>query len=106
MKPSRTVLDGRTFDVGPAMVRGMSPAAKLLVGLLGCLLVFGVFRGADAQENWTRFRGPDGTGIADAPSIPAAFDEKDYRWQTALPGSGHSSPVLWGDKIFLTCRIE
>lgn len=54
-----------------------------------------------AQE-WTRFRGPNGTGVSDAKSIPVTFTEKDYNWQVKLPGTGHSSPVVWGDKIFVT----
>ncbi len=53
-----------------------------------------------AQE-WTRFRGPNGTGLSDATNLPAKWTEADYHWKAALPGQGHSSPVLWGDKIFL-----
>jgi len=56
----------------------------------------------DAQE-WTRFHGPNGQGIATsgAETIPSEFTEKDYQWQVGLPGIGHSSPVLWGKKVFL-----
>lgn len=54
-----------------------------------------------AQE-WTRFRGPNGTGISDAKTIPAKWTESDYNWKIELPGAGHSSPVLWGEKIFVT----
>ncbi len=54
-----------------------------------------------AQE-WARFRGPNGTGISPAKTIPTAWTEKDYNWKISLPGAGHSSPVLWGDRIFLT----
>jgi len=60
---------------------------------------------ADGQE-WTRFRGPDGTGIGKGESIPVSFTEADYRWKVKLPGTGHSSPVLWGDRIFLTCTDD
>ncbi|MCB1230188.1 MAG: PQQ-binding-like beta-propeller repeat protein [Verrucomicrobiae bacterium] len=55
----------------------------------------------NAQE-WTRFRGPNGSGIGDAPSMPAKFNEADFEWIIELPGTGHSSPVLWGKKLFLT----
>jgi outer membrane protein assembly factor BamB len=55
---------------------------------------------ASAQE-WTRFHGPNGTGESEATSIPAQWTEADYNWKVALPGVGHSSPVLWGKKIFL-----
>jgi outer membrane protein assembly factor BamB len=53
-----------------------------------------------AQE-WTRFRGPNGTGEAPAANIPAQWSEAEQNWKVELPGVGHSSPVLWGDKIFL-----
>lgn len=56
---------------------------------------------ATAQE-WTRFRGPNGSGVAVAPNLPVTFSEKDYNWDVELPGSGHSSPVIWKDRIFLT----
>jgi len=53
-------------------------------------------------QEWTRFRGPNGQGISDAKTIPVKWTEKDYNWKVELPGGGHSSPVLWGDKIFVT----
>jgi outer membrane protein assembly factor BamB len=56
--------------------------------------------GASAQE-WTRFRGPNGTGLSEAKHLPARWTEADHVWRVELPGQGHSSPVLWGEKIFL-----
>ena len=56
---------------------------------------------SSAQE-WTRFRGPNGTGISHAKTIPTKITDADVRWKVELPGTGHSSPVLWGDRIFLT----
>jgi len=60
---------------------------------------------SSAQE-WTRFRGPNGTGISEAKTIPTKWTEKDINWKVALPGEGHSSSVLWGNKIFLTSADE
>jgi outer membrane protein assembly factor BamB len=57
---------------------------------------------ASAQE-WTRFRGPNGTGLSEAKTIPVQWNEGDYNWKIKLPGGGHSSPVLWGDRIYLNC---
>ncbi|MDA1053326.1 MAG: PQQ-binding-like beta-propeller repeat protein [Planctomycetota bacterium] len=54
----------------------------------------------DAQE-WTRFRGPNGTGVSEATTIPAKWTAADYNWKVELPGLGHSSPAIWGDKVFL-----
>jgi len=54
-----------------------------------------------AQE-WTRFRGPNGTGISLAKGIPSKFTLSDATWRVALKGEGHSSPVLWGGRVFVT----
>ncbi len=53
-------------------------------------------------QQWSRFRGPNGQGISDAKTIPVKWMEKDYNWKIELPRGGHSSPVLWGDKLFVT----
>jgi outer membrane protein assembly factor BamB len=55
------------------------------------------------QANWPRFRGPNGQGVSQATSIPVTWTEKDYNWKVALPGGGESSPVVWGEKVFVTC---
>lgn len=54
------------------------------------------------SQEWTRFRGPNGSGINQRVSIPAVWAEKDFRWKISLPGDGHSSPVLWGHQLFVT----
>lgn len=59
--------------------------------------------------NWPSFRGPDGTGVADGQNPPVAFDVKkgeNVRWKTEIPGLGHSCPVVWGDRVFLTTAIS
>src|SRR4051812_20776574 len=55
---------------------------------------------SQAQE-WPRFRGANGSGLS-AANLPTRWTDKDYRWQVELPGPGHSSPVLWGDRLFVT----
>ncbi|MEA3224983.1 MAG: PQQ-binding-like beta-propeller repeat protein [Planctomycetota bacterium] len=52
---------------------------------------------------WPRFRGPNGQGISDAKAIPAKWTQSDYRWKIKLPGDGPSSPVVWDEKVFVTC---
>lgn len=54
-------------------------------------------------ENWPRFRGPNGQGISHAKTIPAKWTQDDYNWKVTLPGTGHSSPVVWDDVVFITC---
>ena len=57
-------------------------------------------------QQWTRFRGPNGSGVSRAQTIPAEWTEADFNWRVKLPGVGHSSPVLWKDRIFLTAADE
>ncbi len=54
------------------------------------------------SAEWTRFRGPNGTGVGTAESIPLDFTQADFNFKTELPGgSGCSSPVIWNDKAFV-----
>jgi len=68
---------------------------------LAILITLLAFQLASAQE-WTRFRGPNGTGISPAKTIPVRWTEEDHNWKVSLPGIGHSSPVLWGDRVYVT----
>jgi len=53
-------------------------------------------------DEWARFRGPNGTGVGSGDSIPVKFSESDIKFKVELPGgSGCSSPVVWGDKVFV-----
>lgn len=52
-------------------------------------------------ENWARFRGPNGAGIAADKDIPVQWDKTNILWKTPIPGMGNSSPVVWEDRIFL-----
>ena len=57
---------------------------------------------------WPSFRGPRGQGVADAQSLPTDWDVRsgrNVRFATPIPGLGHSSPVVWGDRVFLTTAV-
>lgn len=58
-----------------------------------------------AQE-WSRFRGPNGTGLSDARDIPIKWSDSDFNWKIRLPGGGNASPVLWGHRLFLPVANE
>jgi len=63
-------------------------------------------RVGDAQDNWPQWRGPLGTGAAPNARPPLEWDDtKNIRWKKELPGKGHSTPIVWGDRIFLTTAI-
>jgi outer membrane protein assembly factor BamB len=59
--------------------------------------------------NWPSFRGPGASGVADGQSPPMAWDvdkRLNVRWSTLIPGLGHASPIIWGDRIFLTTAVS
>ncbi len=57
---------------------------------------------SSTQADWLQFRGPHGNGLSDSKSLPTELSEKDVDWDVALPGRGLSSPIVVGDRIFLT----
>jgi outer membrane protein assembly factor BamB len=59
-----------------------------------------------AEADWPRFRGPNGSGIADGAPVPAQWDESGILWKTAIPGQGNSSPIVWGSRVFLQSSSE
>jgi outer membrane protein assembly factor BamB len=71
------------------------------LGLTAALALLAALTPVGAQE-WTRFRGPNGSGQSEATTIPTQWTEKDYNWKIELPGVGHGSPVVWGDKLFVS----
>lgn len=60
-----------------------------------------------ADDEWPQFRGPDANGHAPAARIPLKWSEtENVTWKTAIPGTGHSSPVISGDQIWMTTAVE
>lgn len=60
-------------------------------------------------QNWPRFRGPDSSGVAANARVPANWDAgtgSNVLWKREIPGLAHSSPIVWGDRIFLTTAIS
>src|SRR5687767_13837022 len=68
-------------------------------------LAFAFAAAASAQE-WTRFRGPNGTGISKAKGIPVTWTEADFIYRVPVPGESHSQPVIWGNKMFIMTALE
>lgn len=62
---------------------------------------------ASSGENWPQWRGPQGLGIAAGHSYAAEWGpDRNVAWKAAIAGRGHSSPIVWGDRVFLTTAIE
>ena len=53
-------------------------------------------------DEWSRFRGPNGSGQSDAAGIPREWTDDDYLWRIPLPGIGHSSPIVWQTAVYVT----
>ena len=70
--------------------------------LFSCLVLFVLARFSVGDDNWPRFRGVNGSGISDAATVPVQWTDTDYNWKITIPGTGHSSPVVWEDRIFIT----
>jgi outer membrane protein assembly factor BamB len=64
---------------------------------------------APAKASWPSFRGPNASGIADGQPLPETWNVKtgeNVLWRTPIPGLAHSSPVVWGDTVFVTTAIS
>ena len=71
---------------------------KILLALTACIA-----SGAD----WPRWRGPHADGVADGQNLPVEWSQtKNVRWSVQLPGWGTSSPVVYGDRLFVTSQVE
>ena len=57
-------------------------------------------------DQWAQWRGPLGTGVAPRAHPPLEWSEdKNIRWKITIPGKGHSTPIIWGSRIFLTTAV-
>ena len=70
------------------------------------LLVAALFCGEVAGQEWTRFRGPNGSGVSTATGIPTTWNQEDFRWRIPIRGQSHSQPVVWGPRLFLTSALH
>jgi outer membrane protein assembly factor BamB len=62
-----------------------------------------------SKGSWPSFRGPEASGIADGQNLPDRWDPKtgeNILWRTPIPGLAHSSPVVWGNRIFVTSAVS
>ena len=79
-----------------------------MIRIFTVFLFFAPLFGADSIH-WPSFRGTNAAGVADGQNLPEKWDgEKDVniRWKVPIPGLAHSSPVVWGDRIFITSAIS
>src|SRR5262245_53347950 len=80
------------------------PKRFTMRSLLSLFICLGVSSTANAQ-NWPSFRGPQAAGVADGRGAAVSWDGaqgRNIKWKAPIPGLAHSSPVVWGNKVFVT----
>src|SRR5688572_23258927 len=95
--PGKLTVPRHRHTFVPMFGRALSGFVFTLVLCFG----FVAARGSD----WPQFRGPDGQGHADVRLVPTAWGTTNIVWQTKIPGSGWSSPILQRERIFLTTAV-
>src|SRR6185503_12356277 len=109
---TRTECSLVAFRVISWIVPGLSPKGSIMKRILAigfCLLFITVAVTVTQAQNWPQFRGPGATGVVEGRTSAVTWDAAksvNTRWKTAIPGLAHSSPVIWGDKIFVTTSIN
>lgn len=81
--------------------------AKVFSRFACCVVALSLGSGVSAQ-NWPQFRGEFSRGTAKHQDLPTAWNVEsgeNIRWAAEIPGLGHSSPVVWGDRVFLTTAV-
>ena len=78
----------------------------LLNALVAFTLTAVPFGTSASAEDWSGWRGPEGTGAAPDARPPAAWNDSTLQWKTAIPGSGHASPIILGDRIYLMTAVK
>jgi len=81
----------------------------MLALLLSIILSSGGFSQERPERQWPSYRGYFSSGVLDNASLPEKFDfdkSENIRWKTDIPGMGISSPVIWGNKLFLTTAVS
>jgi len=103
--------DGQPYDRGPAPTRwGVVIALVALAAALACLAPpLALAEGARPGVDWPSFRGPAASGVADGFPTPEKWDAttgQGVLWKAEVPGLSVSSPIVWGDRLFVTTAVS
>jgi outer membrane protein assembly factor BamB len=83
--------------------------SRIALTLIFALIAAGLssFATTASAGNWPQWRGPDGSGISNEKNLPSEWSPtKNVKWKTPIEGRSHSSPIVWGNRVFLTTSIE
>ena len=83
----------------------MKRCVLILLGL--CLLHIPATADADPKPYWPHWRGPNENGLVDQGDPPVEWDEtRNIRWKAKIPGMGHATPLVWGNRIFVQTAVQ
>src|SRR5262249_53832782 len=89
----------------PPEVIPMASRASVATALAAVFMT--ISPAALVADNWPQWRGPNNDGISKETNLPTTWDAKtNIAWTLDLPGFGGSTPVVWGDRIFLTSEAD
>src|SRR5262245_41687998 len=88
------------------MERSTSCLCLVVVKCLMFVLTMQSESGTSVRSHWSQWRGADGSGVSTETGLPSEWNPETARWKTALPGRGHSSPIVWGNRVFLTAELQ
>ena len=89
------------------MTRPSIRPAALLAAAMTLLAGSALALASREPATWAQWRGPRGQGVAETTALPSEWsDTRNVRWKTAIPGLGHSSPIVWDRHVFLTSDVE
>src|SRR5262245_43755584 len=75
--------------------------------LVAPVLSLACLASAGRGDEWPQFRGPGGTGLTAEKQLPLEWGaDKNVQWKVKIPGRGWSSPIVWGDKVFITAAFS
>ena len=78
-----------------------------IVSVIAFLATVAFFDSIVDAGNWPQWRGPDGQGVSTEKNLPTVWSAtKNIKWKTPIAGRAHSSPIVWGNKIFVTTAVE
>src|SRR6185436_4311170 len=73
--------------------------------LLAAIIVLIGMPGSAYPDNWPQWRGASGNGVSNESNLPTRWGKDDVAWKAPLKGLGVSSPIVWGDRVFLTSQL-
>jgi outer membrane protein assembly factor BamB len=90
------------------VIHGREKMKATRLGLLAVTVAV-AYTAVKADTNWPSYRGKDAAGVAEGYPTPVKWDvetRQGLRWKTPIPGLGHGSPVIWGDRIYVTSAVS